>query len=100
MKKLLTIAVLATLSTMTYAADKVIDTDIVVVGQGAAGTAAAFAAGELGAKVVGLEKKGLPGGTGNFSEGIKMWMPASLCGHLVYRIHQRGCSYSQANLFL
>ena len=70
MKKLLTIAVLATLSTMTYAADKVIDTDIVVVGQGAAGTAAAFAAGELGAKVVGLEKKGLPGGTGNFSEGI------------------------------
>ncbi len=70
MKKLLTIAVLATLSTMTYAADKVIDTDIVVVGQGAAGTAAAFAAGELGAKVVGLEKKGLAGGTGNFSEGI------------------------------
>ena len=32
MKKLLTLAVLATLSTMTYAADKVIDTDIVVVG--------------------------------------------------------------------
>lgn len=31
MKKLLTIAVLATLSTMTYAADKVIDTDIVSV---------------------------------------------------------------------
>lgn len=70
MKKILTVAVLAAFASMSYAADKVIDTDIVIIGQGAAGTAAALAAGELGAKVVGLEKKGVPGGTGNFSEGI------------------------------
>ncbi|WP_289184296.1 FAD-dependent oxidoreductase [uncultured Parasutterella sp.] len=70
MKKLLAVAVLAAFSTMSYAADKVLNADIVVVGQGAAGTAAAFAAAEKGAKVIGLEKKAIAGGTGNFSEGI------------------------------
>lgn len=70
MKKILTVAVLAAFGSMGYAADKVLDADIVIVGQGAAGTAAALAAAEGGAKVVALEKKGLPGGTGNFSEGI------------------------------
>ncbi len=48
MKKLLAVAVLAAFSTMSYAADKVLNADIVVVGQGAAGTAAAFAAAEKG----------------------------------------------------
>ena len=46
MKKLLAVAVLAAFSSMPYAADKVLNADIVVVGQGAAGTAAAFAAAE------------------------------------------------------
>lgn len=70
MKKLIAVAVLAAFSSLPYAAEKDITTDVVVVGQGAAGTAAAFAAAEQGAKVIGLEKKGMVGGTGNFSEGI------------------------------
>mgnify|MGYP003232670119 CR=1 FL=1 len=69
MKKLIAVAVLAAFSSLPYAAEKDITTDVVVVGQGAAGTAAAFAAAEQGAKVIGLEKKGMVGGTGNFSEG-------------------------------
>ena len=48
---------LAAFSSLPYAAEKDITTDVVVVGQGAAGTAAAFAAAEQGAKVIGLEKK-------------------------------------------
>lgn len=70
MKKLIAVAVLAAFSSLPYAAEKDITTDVVVVGQGAAGTAAAFAAAEQGAKVIGIEKKGVVGGTGNFSEGI------------------------------
>ncbi len=58
------------LAALPVQAQKVIDADIVVVGAGASGTAAAFAAGELGAKVVMIEKQPVPGGTGNFSEGI------------------------------
>ena len=75
MKKLIAVAVLAAFSSLPYAAEKDITTDVVVVGQGAAGTAAAFAAAEQGAKVIGLEKKGMVGGTGNFSEGIFAAMP-------------------------
>ena len=59
MKKLIAVAVLAAFSSLPYAAEKDITTDVVVVGQGAAGTAAAFAAAEQGAKVIGLEKKGM-----------------------------------------
>lgn len=70
MKKILAVAVLSALASVSYAADKTMSTDIVVIGQGAAGTAAAFAAAELGAKVIGLEAQGLVGGTGKFSEGI------------------------------
>lgn len=51
-------------------AQKSIDTDVVVIGAGAAGTAAGFAAAEMGAKVLMLEKQPKTGGTGSFSEGI------------------------------
>ncbi len=69
-KKIIAVAVLAAFSSMPYAAEKVLNTDVVVIGQGASGTAAAFAAAELGAQVIGLEQSGMTGGTGNFSEGI------------------------------
>ncbi len=70
MKKTIAALFIASLAATSWAADRTMNADIVVVGQGAAGTAAAFAAAELGAKVIGLEKKGIVGGTGNFSEGI------------------------------
>ncbi len=70
MKKLVAAVALMALASMSAAEDKTMDTDIVVIGQGAAGTAAAFAAAELGAKVIGLEKSSRVGGTGNFSEGV------------------------------
>lgn len=44
--------------------------DIIVVGAGASGTAAAMAASEKGANVILLEKQAFVGGTGNFAEGI------------------------------
>lgn len=53
-----------------WAENKTYDADIVVVGAGASGTAAAWAAAEKGLKVVTLEKAAFPGGTGQFSEGI------------------------------
>lgn len=70
MKRTIASLLIASIATGAWAADRTMNTDIVVIGQGAAGTAAAFAAAELGAKVIGLEKKGIVGGTGNFSEGI------------------------------
>ena len=51
-------------------AQKTMNTDIVVIGAGAAGTAAGLAAAERGAKVIMLEKQASTGGTGKFSEGI------------------------------
>ncbi len=53
-----------------HAAEKTYDTDIVVIGAGAAGTAAAWAAAEKGFKVIELEKQAVFGGTGKYSEGI------------------------------
>lgn len=53
-----------------HAAEKTYDADVVVIGAGASGTAAAWAAAEKGLKVVTLEKAAFPGGTGQFSEGI------------------------------
>lgn len=44
-------------------------TDIVVIGSGAAGMAAALTAAEGGAKVIVFEKERSPGGTANFFEG-------------------------------
>jgi len=45
-------------------------TDVVVIGSGAAGLAAALTAAEGGAKVILFEKEKSPGGTSNFFEGI------------------------------
>lgn len=53
-----------------FAADATYNVDVVVVGAGAAGTAAGWAAAEKGLKVVTLEKQAVVGGTGKFSEGI------------------------------
>ncbi len=53
-----------------HAAEKTYDADIVVIGAGAAGTAAAWAAAEKGFKVIELEKQAVFGGTGKYSEGI------------------------------
>lgn len=55
---------------LAYAADATYNVDVVVVGAGAAGTAAGWAVAEKGLKVVTLEKQAMVGGTGKFSEGI------------------------------
>ena len=67
-----TLAAAAFAASMTpvFAADQTMSADLVVIGAGASGTAAAWAAAEKGLKVVTLEKKAIPGGTGAFSEGI------------------------------
>lgn len=52
-----------------YAADQVINADVVVVGAGAGGTVAAVSALEGGKKTVLLEKNAFTGGNGNFMEG-------------------------------
>ena len=52
------------------AEDRTYDADVVVIGAGASGSAAAWAAAEKGLKVVTLEKSAMAGGTGKFSEGI------------------------------
>lgn len=45
-----------------FAADAAYEADLCVIGAGASGTAAAWAAAEKGMKVITLEKSGLPGG--------------------------------------
>ena len=47
-----------------------VETDVIVIGSGATGMAAALTAAEGGAKVVLLEKMGHTGGTSNFPEGM------------------------------
>ncbi len=68
-KTALSVAMAATLLP-AFAADVNYDTDIVVIGAGAAGTAASWAAAEKGLNVITLEKQAMYGGTGKFSEGI------------------------------
>jgi fumarate reductase flavoprotein subunit len=48
----------------------VTETDVVVIGSGASGLAAALTAAEGGAKVIVFEKQRTPGGTSNFFEGM------------------------------
>ena len=66
----MTAAAVAAVMAPGFAADVAYDADIVVIGAGGAGTAAAWAAAEKGLKVVTLEKQAMPGGTCKFSEGI------------------------------
>ena len=66
----MTAAAVAAVMAPGFAADVAYDADIVVIGAGGAGTAAAWAAVEKGLKVVTLEKQAMPGGTCKFSEGI------------------------------
>ncbi|MBR2834229.1 MAG: FAD-binding protein [Coriobacteriales bacterium] len=53
-----------------YSVDEELDADIVIVGGGGSGMAAAIEASELGAKVVLLEKSGALGGNASMTEGI------------------------------
>ena len=48
---------------------KNLKTDIVIIGAGGAGLAAAVTAAEKGAKAIVLEKRSMPGGATNFAEG-------------------------------
>lgn len=66
----MTAAAVAAAMAPAFAADATYNVDVVVVGAGAAGTAAGWAAAEKGLKVVTLEKQAMVGGTGKFSEGI------------------------------
>jgi succinate dehydrogenase/fumarate reductase flavoprotein subunit len=52
------------------------ETDVVVIGTGAAGLTAAIAAAEAGARVIVLEKSGLVGGTTATSGGV-IWVPCN-----------------------
>ena len=66
----MTAAAVAAAMAPAFAADATYNVDVVVVGAGAAGIAAGWAAAEKGLKVVTLEKQAMVGGTGKFSEGI------------------------------
>lgn len=57
------------LSTPAFAATRVMDTDLVIVGGGLSGIAAAAEATDKGLKPVMLEKLSILGGAGNFPEG-------------------------------
>jgi fumarate reductase flavoprotein subunit len=46
------------------------DADVVVIGSGASGLAAALTAAEGGGRVIVFEKQRTPGGTSNFFDGI------------------------------
>ena len=70
MKSSVLAVIFASSMALSASADQSISTDVVVVGAGAAGTAASYAAAEKGVKVVMLEKQAKTGGTGQFSEGI------------------------------
>ncbi|MCL2896696.1 FAD-dependent oxidoreductase [Brenneria tiliae] len=63
-------ALIAALLSFPAYADKVYDTDIVVVGGGGTGLAAGVQAKMLGAEVIILEKQAIAGGSANYAEGI------------------------------
>lgn len=70
MKKIvLIVSMMMCLFSYAYAAEKVYDTDVVVVGAGAGGTVAAVSSLEAGFKTILLEKMPAAGGAGNFMEG-------------------------------
>lgn len=54
---------------LSHAADRTMNTDVVVIGAGAGGTSAAFAAVDAGYKTILLEKMAALGGSGNYMEG-------------------------------
>lgn len=60
---------LAFSSVCAFAADQTLDADLVIVGAGAGGMAAAVAAADAGLKTIVLEKSPFVGGGGNFMEG-------------------------------
>ncbi|MDR2400827.1 MAG: FAD-dependent oxidoreductase [Deferribacteraceae bacterium] len=66
---LLSVLLCLGMSVFSFAADKTMNTDVVVVGAGAGGTSAAFAAVDAGLKVILLEKMPALGGSGNYMEG-------------------------------
>ncbi len=63
------LVVLMMFFTVPSYAEKVMNADIVIIGSGAAGTAAGLEAALGGAKVIMLEKQKTTGGTSNFAEG-------------------------------
>ena len=67
--KLILAVLMAVMFSAPAYAEKVLNTDIVVIGAGAAGNAAALQGVLGGAKVMKLEKQKIIGGTGNFAEG-------------------------------
>ncbi|MCD8553514.1 FAD-dependent oxidoreductase [Seleniivibrio sp.] len=69
MKKIIVLIFMLTCLNNSYAA-KVYNADVVVVGAGGSGNAAAVQAAQLGAKVIVLEKQAAAGGNANFCEGI------------------------------
>ncbi|WP_211317668.1 FAD-dependent oxidoreductase [Edaphovirga cremea] len=69
LKSILSAAILSCFGMLAHA-EQVMETDVVVVGAGASGSAAAYALTEQGLKVVNVEKRPQTGGTGQFSEGI------------------------------
>ncbi len=54
---------------VTKGEDQTLDCDVVVVGLGGSGTAAALSAAQNGAKVIGIEKAAMPGGTSVVTSG-------------------------------
>lgn len=63
-------AVIFSCFSMMASAEQLMETDVVVVGAGASGSAASYALVEQGLKVINVEKRPTTGGTGQFSEGI------------------------------
>ncbi|GAB1535349.1 FAD-dependent oxidoreductase [Geovibrio sp. ADMFC3] len=53
-----------------FAKDRVLNTDVVVIGAGSSGLTAAVSAAQNGAKVIVLEKMPVAGGTSNYAEGL------------------------------